>query len=116
MATNLILWGSDFIIIKAAHNSITFIHYIRTVWDVMAAIEAAWLRDLLIGFNYTDTDGETIKIYADDQGPMALTSNPKQHQTKKISLSNGGLFVSRSRTRKLHFNTAVQTRWQQMKD
>ncbi|KAI1002738.1 hypothetical protein K3495_g5464 [Podosphaera aphanis] len=40
-----------------------------------------------MGFNYTEVDGRTIKIYADNQGSMALTSNPELHQrTKHIAV------------------------------
>ncbi|KAI0990851.1 hypothetical protein K3495_g17336 [Podosphaera aphanis] len=53
----------------------------------MAAREAAWIRQLLQGFRYRGPDGSVIKIFADNQGSMALTSNPELHQrTKHIAV------------------------------
>ncbi|KAI0996596.1 hypothetical protein K3495_g11587 [Podosphaera aphanis] len=53
----------------------------------MAAREAACIRQLLDDINYMEPDGKIIKIFADNQGSIALTSNPTLHQrTKHIAV------------------------------
>ncbi|KAI1006752.1 hypothetical protein K3495_g1466 [Podosphaera aphanis] len=49
----------------------------------MAAKEAAWIRQLLRDLRYKEADGKNVKIYADNQCSIALTSNPELHERSK---------------------------------
>jgi hypothetical protein len=53
--------------------------------ETQAAKEAIWLRRLLLELGYTGPDVQTVRIYADNQGSMALAKNPEYHaRTKHI--------------------------------
>jgi hypothetical protein len=53
--------------------------------ETQAAKEAIWLRRLLMELGYTTPDVQTVRIYADNQGAIALAKNPEYHaRTKHI--------------------------------
>jgi transposase InsO family protein len=53
--------------------------------ETQAAKEAIWLRRLLLELGHTGPDVQTIQIYADNQGSIALAKNPEYHaRTKHI--------------------------------
>jgi hypothetical protein len=53
--------------------------------ETQAAKEAIWLRRLLTELGYTSPDVQTVRIYADNQGAIALAKNPEYHaRTKHI--------------------------------
>ena len=48
-----------------------------------AAIEAAWLRQLLQELQYQNSDSTKVLLYGDNQGALAIAENPESHQHTK---------------------------------
>jgi hypothetical protein len=55
----------------------------------LAAMEAAWLRQVFLELGHNRPDITTVYIHGDNQGSLALSENPEIHQrTKHIAIKH----------------------------